>query len=220
MSLISKIILLILLYISNSYTKDFIESDDPNISKLFVSHYDCSKQNNLRQFSLTRVQACEQAPSSIEHTRTIANIYVRAKATRLKAWICNARTKRERFVCAQSDYKYRRHDRTDYHQNTMEHPIILDPAECKRTIRNLNGTGDPELDTYSFNDSFTFFRDIKKQQLLEQYQPPFQIKKLNTPAEGTFVYIVNSHKILKNQNGIKDVCLDKMNTLLKKIAGL
>ena len=180
MSLISKIILLILLYISNSYTKDFIESDDPNISKLLVSHYDCSKQNNLRQFSLTRVQACEQAPSSLEHTRTIADIYVRAKATRLKAWICDAKTKRERFVCAQSDYKYRRHDRTDYHQNTMEHPIILDPNECKRTIRHLNGTGDPELDSYSYNSSFTFFRDIKIQQLLERHQPPFQIKKNST----------------------------------------
>ena len=129
MSLISKIILLTFLYICNSTTKDFIEPDDPNISKLLVSHYDCSKQNNLRQFSLTRVQACEQAPSSLEHTRTIADIYVRAKATRLKAWICDAKTKRERFVCAQSDYKYRRHDRTDYHQNTMEHPIILDPNE-------------------------------------------------------------------------------------------
>ena len=96
MSLIFKIIILILLSIPNSNTKDYIESDDPNISKLLVSHYDCSKQNNLRQFSLTRVQACEQAPSSIEHTRTIAEIYVRAKATRLKARICNARTKLER----------------------------------------------------------------------------------------------------------------------------
>ena len=127
MSLIFKFIILILLYIPNSNTKDFIESDDPNISKLLVSHYDCSKQNNLRQFSLTRVQACEQAPSSLEHTRTIADVYVRAIATRLKAWICDAKTTRERLVCAQSDYRYRRHDRTDFYLNTIEQLIILDP---------------------------------------------------------------------------------------------
>ena len=195
MLLTFKTIILILSSIPISNTKDYIETDDPNISKLMVSHYDCSKQNNLRQFSLTRVQTCEQAPSSIENTRTIAEIYVRAKATRLKAWICTAKTKRERFVCAQSDNKYRRHDRHDYHQNTMEHPIILDYDECRRTIRNLNGTGNPEFDSYSYNDFLTFFKDIIKKQLLEQYQPRFQVQKLNTPTYGTFVYIPNSNLI-------------------------
>ena len=55
----------------------------------------------------------------------------------------------------------------------MEHPIILDPNECKRAIRHLNGTGNLELDSYSYNNSFTFFPDIKKQQLLEKHQPTF-----------------------------------------------
>ena len=98
----------------------------------------------------------------------------------------------------------------------MEHPIILDYDECKRTIRNLNGTGNPEFDSYSYNDSFTFFKDIKKQQLLEQYQPRFQIQKLNTPIHGTFVYIVNSQKIPKAQFGIKDVCWDNNEYIIEK----
>ena len=29
-----------------------ISEQDPNILNLMVSHYDCAKQNNLRQFSL------------------------------------------------------------------------------------------------------------------------------------------------------------------------
>ena len=32
---------------------------DPNILKLMVSHYDCAKQNNLRQFSLLNVEPCK-----------------------------------------------------------------------------------------------------------------------------------------------------------------
>ena len=86
----SKTLILIFSFLPILNTKDYIETDDPNISELMVSHYDCSTQNNLRQFSLTRVQTCEQAPSSIENARAIAQIYVRAKATRLKAWICTA----------------------------------------------------------------------------------------------------------------------------------
>ena len=98
----------------------------------------------------------------------------------------------------------------------MERPIQLDPMECKRTIRHLNGTGNPELDFYSYNTSFTFFDDIKKQQLLEQHQPRFQVDKLNTRFQGTFVFIVNSNKILKNEKGIKDVCNDNNEYIIEK----
>ena len=33
---------------------DLVEPNGPQISELLVSHYDCSKQHILRQFSLTR----------------------------------------------------------------------------------------------------------------------------------------------------------------------
>ena len=49
-----------------------------------VSHYDCAKQNNLRQFSLLNVEPCKQAPSEIQHTKNQATVYVRAKAKRKK----------------------------------------------------------------------------------------------------------------------------------------
>ena len=34
-----------------------------------VSHYDCAKQNNLRQFSLLNVEPWKQAPSDIQHKK-------------------------------------------------------------------------------------------------------------------------------------------------------
>ena len=58
-------------------SSDHVDPNDPHFSDLLVSHYDCSKQHNLRQFSLTRVQPCSQAPSSFESTRAIVNVFVR-----------------------------------------------------------------------------------------------------------------------------------------------
>ena len=57
---------------------------------LLVSHYDFSKQHNLRQFRSTRVQPCVQAPSSLESTRAFTNVFVRAQAKHLRAWTCEA----------------------------------------------------------------------------------------------------------------------------------
>ena len=89
------------------------------------------------------------------------NIFVRAKAKRPKAWTCDVYVKREKFVCAQSDYKYRRHDRTDYHQNTMKRLRTLDPTERKHAIRHLNQTDNPQLDAYNYINPFTFFNEIQ-----------------------------------------------------------
>ena len=162
---------------STDSSSDHVNPKGPHISDLLVSHYDCSKQHNLRHISLTRVQPCSQAPSSFESTRAIVNVFVRAKAKRLKARTCEAYVKPEKFVCAQSDYKYRCHDRTDYHQYTMEHP---------------NGTNNPQLDAFNYSNSFTFFNDIQKQRLLETKQPPFRKTRLITFHYGAFAWIAIS----------------------------
>ena len=106
--------------------------NDPHISDLLVSHCECSNKHNLRHLSSTQVQTKNQAPSSLKSTRGSANVFVRAKAKRPIALTCEAFFTRERTVYAQSDYTYRRHDRTDYHEITMERP--LEPTECKHAI--------------------------------------------------------------------------------------
>ena len=108
---------------------DLVEPTSPHISDILVSHYDCSKQHNFRQFSSTQIQPYAQAPSSVESTCAIANVFVRANARRPKAWTCQAYVIRENLVCVQSNYTYRRHDRTDYQQNTMEHTHTLDSMQ-------------------------------------------------------------------------------------------
>ena len=60
-------------------TENHISPQDPIILNLMISHYDWAKQINLRQFSLLNVEPCKQAPSDIQHTKTRAIVYVRAK---------------------------------------------------------------------------------------------------------------------------------------------
>ena len=43
----------------------YLPSDDPNITNLMVSHYDCEKQHNLHHFNLRNVKQCTEATSNI-----------------------------------------------------------------------------------------------------------------------------------------------------------
>ena len=85
----------------------YLPSDDPNITNLMVSHYDCAKQHNICQFRLLKVKQCTEAPSNIQHANVQARVYVRAKAKRFRAFKCEAYAKKERKVCFQGNVKYR-----------------------------------------------------------------------------------------------------------------
>ena len=105
-----------------------------------VSHYDCEKQHNLRQFNLPNVKQCTEPPSNIQHASVKARVYVRAKAKRIKAYKCVAYAKKERKICFPGSVKHRRVDRTVWNHNTMPLPVTLGLLECKNVIRHLNGT--------------------------------------------------------------------------------
>ena len=100
-----------------------------------VSHNDRAKQNNLRRFSLLNVEPCKQAPSDIQHTKTQATVYVRAKAKRIKAFKSEAYKKTEKIGCSQTFSSSRRYDRLQWGQNTLDLPKIFDRIECKNMIR-------------------------------------------------------------------------------------
>ena len=77
-------------------TENYLPSDDPNITNLMVSHYDCAKQHNLRQFNLLNVKQCTEASSDIKHASVKARVYVRAKTKRIKALKCVAYAKKRK----------------------------------------------------------------------------------------------------------------------------
>ena len=55
-------------------TENYLPSDDPNITNLMVSHYDCEKQHNLRQFNLLNVKQCTEVSSKIQHVSVKARV--------------------------------------------------------------------------------------------------------------------------------------------------
>ena len=136
---------------------EIVEPSDPHISGLLFLIMIALNFITLRQFSLTRVQPCTQAFASLESTRVIANVFVRAKANVLNNGPMKAYVNREKFVCVQSDYKYCGHDREDYHQNMMKRLRTLDPTECKHAIRPLNGTDNPQYHAFEYSSALIFF---------------------------------------------------------------
>ena len=117
----------------------YFPSDDPSITNILVSLYDCEKQHNFRQFNLLNVKQCTEASSNIQHANIQARVYVRAKTKRIRAFKCEAYAKKERKICFQGNVKHRSVDRTVWNHNTMSLPITLDPLECKNLIKHLNG---------------------------------------------------------------------------------
>ena len=175
--------------IAPSDTENCLPSDDPNVTNIMVSHYDCAKQHNLRQFNLLNVKQCTEAPSDMQHTSVKARVDVRAKAKRIKAFKCVAYAKKERKICFQGSVKYRRVDRTVRNHNTLPLPVTLDPIECKNFIRHPNGTNDKILNTLQYNKTFTVLEDHYFQERLEQYQTPFTVYQLNKMYTGTFTFV-------------------------------
>ena len=175
--------------ITSSDTDNYLPSDDPIITNLMVSHYDCAKQHNLRQFNLLDVKQCTEAPSDIKNASVKARVYVRAKAKRIKAFKCVAYAKKERKICFQGSVKYRRVDQTVWNHNTLPLPVTLDPLECKNIIRHLNGLNDKILNNLRYNKTFTLLEDHYFQERLEQYQTPFTVYQLNKMYRGTFTFM-------------------------------
>ena len=131
-------------------TDMYLPPDDPNSTNFPVSHYDCEKHLNLRQFNILNVKPCDETPSNIQHGKVRARVHVPAKAKRVKAFKCEAYANIERENCFQGTVKYRRVDRTVWNYNTLHLPIILVPSECKNLIRLLNGTNIKIINNFNY----------------------------------------------------------------------
>ena len=109
--------------------KDHVPPEDPNILNLIVSHYDCEKQHNLRQFSLLMYNNVNKL-LQIYNIQNTSNVYVRAKAKRIAAFKCEAYVKTHKQWCSRQSTKHRT-DRMDWYTNSLELQKIIDPIECK-----------------------------------------------------------------------------------------
>ena len=71
----------------------------------------------------------------------------------------------------------------------MPLPVTLDPLECQNIIRHLNGTNNEKLNNLHYNKTFKLLEDHYYQELLEQFQTPLTVNKLNKMFTGTFTFM-------------------------------
>ena len=177
--------------IANTNTSEnLIQLDDPRITHLLATTYVCSKQFNLRQFSLTRVRKCSQALSEIESTKTCASFFLFVlKQRELKALAVLQLFEKHGVFCAQGEHiKWCRHVHMDWHSNFLLLLKELDPIECKRSSETL-------LDCIVLNSinihklviSPLFFK-FGFRFHCEKKQTPFTVIKLNTARTCEFIY--------------------------------
>ena len=65
-------------------TDNYLPPDDPKITNLMVSHYDCEKQDNLRQFILLNVKPCTEAPRTFNKLKFKPEFMFEQKLNALK----------------------------------------------------------------------------------------------------------------------------------------
>ena len=194
-----------------------IQPDDPTITQLLATHYDCSKQYNLRQFSLTRVQKCTQTDSEIEYTRTYALVVNRPKAKKLKIFRRSATIQKTRVFCAQgAQDNYYRHYRMDWHTNSMQLPKERDYNECDNFIRNLISTDSAELNQKFLNRNVTCFHRMRFQIQIEKKRTPFTVTVLDTVHTGVFTYQPKSYDWITSTANSKSRCKDDQENFFDK----
>ena len=70
----------------------------------------------------------------------------------------------------------------------MPTPKKLYPNDCKKTIRNPNGTDSAEMNQNSHNGSLIYFDRLSFYVQMEKKQNPFSVIKLNTKHADVFTY--------------------------------
>ena len=147
------------------------------------------KKHELKHVTLLIVKQCTEALSNTQHTSVKARVYVRPKGKRIKAYKSVAYAKKERKICFQGSVKFRRVDRIVWNHNTMPPPVTLDPLECKKFIRHLNGTNNKISNNLHIIKTFTLLEDHYFQERLEQFQTLFTVYQLNKLYTGIFTFL-------------------------------
>ena len=105
------------------------------------------------------------------------------------------------YVCAQSDYRYRSLDWTDYHQNTMERTACLRPHRMWKSDASQRYN---QCSTSTVVDRSLSSKIFKNNASLETKQLRFRFSKFNTYHYGFFDLIANKQVVLNANHDQKN----------------
>ena len=112
------------------FTFSFASDDFDNVSKnLFVSHYDCTKMQDNRMYSLNKVADCKITPENFNVTPATITLYQKNYGTDLSATMCSVKAV-FRYSCGMFSHSSYVHT-----QNSITYDLIVTPEMCRQASK-------------------------------------------------------------------------------------
>ena len=120
-------LLVFIIFLFNSLTKTLeVDYKDKVSQELIVSHYDCTKMQDNRMYSLNQVAECKIAPENLHIAPATITLYQKNYRTDLSATMCSVNVHVFRYNCGMFSHTSYVHD-----QNSITYDMILTPEMCR-----------------------------------------------------------------------------------------
>ena len=111
----------------NSLTKTLEVDYTDNVSQeLIVSHYDCTKTQDNRMYSLNKIVECKISPKNLYIAPATITLYQKNYRTDLSATMCSVKVHVFRYIYGLFSHTSYVHD-----QNSITYDMIVIPEMCR-----------------------------------------------------------------------------------------
>ena len=125
-------LLVFITFLFNSLTKTIEVDYTDNVSQeLLVSHYDCTKMQDNRIYSLNKVAECKISPENLYIAPATITLYQKNYRTGLSATMCSVKVHVFRYNCGMLSHTSYVHD-----QNSITYDMIVTPEMCRLTSKS------------------------------------------------------------------------------------
>ena len=120
-------LLVFIIFLFNSLTKTTEVDYTDNVSQeLIVSHYDCTKMQDNRMYSLNKVAECNISPENLFIAPATITLYQKNYQTDPSATMCSVKVHVFRYNCGMFSHTSYVHD-----QNSITYDMIVTPEMCR-----------------------------------------------------------------------------------------
>ena len=120
-------LLVFIIFLFTSLTKTLEVDYTDNVSQeLIVSHYDCTKMQDNRMYSLNKVAECKISPGNLYIAPATITLYQKSCRTDLSATMCSVKVHVFRYNCGMFSHTSYVHD-----QNSITYDMIVTPEMCR-----------------------------------------------------------------------------------------
>ena len=139
-----KNLLVFIIFLFNSLTKNLEVDNIDNVSQeLIVSHYDCTKMQDNRMYSLNKVAECNISPENLYIAPATITLYQKNYSTDLSATMCSVKVYVFRYNCGMFLHTSYVHD-----QSSITYDRIVTPEVCRLA------TTSKKMKITAFDDKF------------------------------------------------------------------